>query len=128
MSKSSSRIPAPVISPVVLGSTRFEQVRNGLQAGLDQMGGYLAAYDMASGDQLWTLKVYDNQRRPGKEGDVQDIFFKSMETTHTGMLLIEDERGGRYLVDPVKRRLPRSRLLRDRTTGPVLRRSRAGCG
>ena len=52
MNKSSSRIPAPVVGPVGLGSTRFEQVRNGLQAGLDQMGGYLAAYDLVSGDAI----------------------------------------------------------------------------
>lgn len=77
MSTSSSRIPSPVVGPVVFGSTRFEQ--------------------------LWTLKVYDSQRTPGKEGDVQDTFFKSMQTTSAGMLLIENERGARYLVDPVMR-------------------------
>jgi hypothetical protein len=103
MSKSSSRIPAPAVAPIVLGNVRYEQVGNGLLAGFDQMGGYLAAYDVASGDQLWTLKVYDNQRQPGKEGDVQDVFFKSMQATPSGQLLIENEQGGRFLVNPLTR-------------------------
>lgn len=103
MSKSSSRIPAPAVAPVVLGKVRYEQVRNGLQAGFEQMGGYLAAYDVASDVRLWTLKVYDNPRQPEKEGDVQDVFFKSMQATSVGTLLIENERGARFDVDPVTR-------------------------
>ncbi|HET6433608.1 hypothetical protein [Dyella sp.] len=103
MSKSSSRIPAPAVAPVVVGEVRYEQVPNGLLAGLDQMGGYLAAFDVASGARLWTLEVYDNKRVPEKEGDVQDVFFKSMTAQADGTLLIENERGGRFVVDPEAR-------------------------
>jgi hypothetical protein len=103
MSKSSSRIPAPAVAPVVLGKVRYEQVRNGFQAGFEQMGGYLAAYDVASDVRLWTLKVYENPRQPEKEGGVQDVFFKSMQATFVGTLLIENERGARFDVDPVTR-------------------------
>lgn len=49
-----------------VGEHPLRTVRNGLQAGLDQMGGYVAAYDVDSGDHLWTLKVCDNQRKPEK--------------------------------------------------------------
>ncbi|CAM4084710.1 hypothetical protein ROSA5918_22345 [Roseateles saccharophilus] len=99
MQKSGSRIPAPADTPVSTGGVRYEQVKNGLTAGFDQMGGYLAAYDEASGQQLWTLKVFDNQRLPGKEGDVQDVFFKSMTLQADGTLLIENERRARLVVD-----------------------------
>lgn len=77
-----------------MAGTCYEQVRNGLLAGFDQMGGYLAAYDAESGRELWTLKVNDNKRNPEKEGDVQDVFFKSMTTQPDGTLLIENERTG----------------------------------
>lgn len=103
MQKSGSRIPAPTVSPVSADGVRYEQVRNGLTAGFDQMGGYLSAYDEASGQHLWTLKVYDNQRVPGKEGDVQDVFFKSMTLQADGRLLIENERRSRFIVDPESR-------------------------
>lgn len=97
--KSSSRIPAPKVAPVVTEGVRYQQVGNGLLAGFEQMGGYLAAHDAASGTLLWTLRVYDNRRVPGKEGDVQDVFFKSMVLQGEDTLLIENERGGRYVVD-----------------------------
>ncbi len=99
MQKSGSRIPAPTVPPVSVGGVRYEQVKNGLAAGFDQMGGYLAAYEESSGRQLWTLKVYDNRRIPGKEGDVQDVFFKSMTLQADGTLLIETERRARFTVD-----------------------------
>jgi hypothetical protein len=101
MQKSGSRIPAPVVAPVSVDGVRYEQVKNGLLAGFDQMGGYLAAY--AGDQQLWTLKVYDNKRDPVREGDVQDVFFKSMTLQADGTLLIENERGARFIVDPKAR-------------------------
>lgn len=103
MSKSGSRIPAPQVAPVEIDGVRFEQVRNGLVAGLDQMGGYLSARDAKSNSELWTLKVYDNRRDQAREGDVQDVFFESMTVQTGGTLLIENERGKRFLVDPKAR-------------------------
>lgn len=103
MTKSGSRIPAPVVSPIIHDGVRYEQVPNGLLAGFEQMGGYLVAIDESKGSTLWTLKVYDNQRKPEKEGDVQDVFFKSMALQADGSLLIENERGKKFRVDPVKR-------------------------
>lgn len=97
--KSCRRIPAPQICAITQGGIRYEQVKNGLLAGLDQMGGYLLAKDDVSGELLWTLKVYDNQRQAGKEGDAQDVFFKSIQLQSNGSLLIENERGKRFIVD-----------------------------
>ncbi len=102
MQKSGSRIPAPIVEPIVSDGVRYEQVKNGLLAGFDQMGGYLSAFDENSGEQLWTLKVYDNKRDPEREGDVQDVFFKSMALQEDGTLLIENERGARFIVDPAQ--------------------------
>jgi hypothetical protein len=98
-----SRIPAPPVNPIEVDGVRYEQIRNGLTAGLDQMGGYLAAIDIASGRQLWVLKVYDNRRDPALEGDVQDVFFRSMTRQADGTLLIENERRLRFVVDPATR-------------------------
>jgi hypothetical protein len=99
MSKSGSRIPAPKVGPISVNGIRFEQVKNGLVVGFDQMGGYLAAYDEAGDTQLWTLKVYDNKRNALREGDVQDIFFKSIILHDDGILLIENENSAKFLVD-----------------------------
>jgi len=98
-----SRIPAGQVAPIDVAGVRYEPVRNGLVAGLDQMGGYLAAIDIASGRTLWTLKVYDNRRDPALEGDVQDVFFRSMTLQPDGKLLVENERGARFVVDPSAR-------------------------
>jgi hypothetical protein len=43
MLKSSSRIPAPKVKPIVIGNTRIEQVKNGFTAGLEKMSGYIAS-------------------------------------------------------------------------------------
>lgn len=103
MTKSGSRIPAPVVTPIIHNGVRYEQVPNGLLAGFEQMGGYLVAIDESTGSTLWTLKVYDNLRKPEKEGDVQDVFFKSMALQADGTLLIENERGKTFIVDPAKK-------------------------
>ncbi|RYF75967.1 MAG: hypothetical protein EOO29_23250 [Comamonadaceae bacterium] len=103
MQKSGSRIPAATVAPVVIEGVSYEQVKNGLQAGLDQMGGFLQARNVASGEVLWVLKVYENPRNPEREGDVQDVFFRSMTLHDGGKLLIENERGRRFVVDPARR-------------------------
>lgn len=100
MQKSGSRIPAPVVGPVSVAGVRYEQIRNGLAAGLGQMGGYLGAYDETSGRQLWTLKVYDNPRMPGKEGDVQDVFFVEMKLDPGDtVLLLSNEKRQRFRIN-----------------------------
>ncbi len=98
-----SRGPSPVVPPISISPIRYEQVRNGLVEGFGQMGGYLAAVDAASSERLWALKVYDNQRDPSMEGDVQDVFFRAMTLQADGTLLVENERGGRFIVDTAAR-------------------------
>jgi hypothetical protein len=49
-------------------------------------------------------QVYRNARRPELEGDVQDIWFRSLRVDG-GKLLIENERGERFEVDPATRQV-----------------------
>ncbi len=60
----------------------------------------MVTYDAESGKRLWTLKLYDNRRFSDKEGDVQEVLFKSMTAQPDGGLLIENEQGKRFVVDP----------------------------
>lgn len=99
-----SRGRAPDVPPVSIGTMRYVQVRGDRETG-GQVGGMLAAYD-ASNREVWRLKVYENPRRPELESDVQDVWFRSLRADG-GKLLIENERGERFEVDPATRRISR---------------------
>jgi len=87
------------VPPVVNGGVRYEQNLGASEAEFGQVGGVLTARDAKTGKLLWSLKVYENKRRPGLEGDVQDVFFRSMAFDSDGRLIIENERGHRFSVD-----------------------------
>lgn len=97
---SASRAPPPRVAPVFIAGMRYAQVPGDVETD-GQVGGILAAYD-ASNREVWRLKVYPNPRRPELEGDVQDVWFRSMRVDG-GKLLIENERGERFEVDPATR-------------------------
>ncbi len=87
------------VPPVVRNGIRYEQNLGASEAEFGQVGGVLSARDAKTGALLWSLKVYDNKRRPKLEGDVQDVFFRSMVFDPQGRLVIENERGQRFAVD-----------------------------
>lgn len=95
-----SRAPPPRVAPVFIAGMRYAQVAGDLETD-GQVGGILAACD-ASHREVWRLKVYPNARRPELEGDVQDVWFRSLRA-EGGKLLIENERGERFEVDPATR-------------------------
>jgi PQQ enzyme repeat len=98
------RVGPANVSPVFIGDLKFEALQWGKDRGLGQNGGYIAALDAASGNELWTLKIYDVPYDPNLEGDVQDVFIKSMSKSLFGQKLnITDERGRKYVVDPKTR-------------------------
>ncbi len=99
---SASRVPPPRVPPVFIAGVRYAQVAGDPDVD-GQVGGILAAYD-ASNRELWRLKIYANARRPDLEGDVQDVWFRSLRV-EGGLLLIENERGERFQVDPAQRRV-----------------------
>ncbi|KQZ72334.1 hypothetical protein ASD55_11250 [Rhodanobacter sp. Root561] len=99
-----SRVPPPRVPPVFIEGMRYAQVSGALETD-GQIGGMLAACD-ASHREVWRLKVYENPRRPELEGDVQDVWFRSLRV-EGGKLLIENERGERFEVDPATRQVCR---------------------
>lgn len=92
-----SRLPPAKIAPVALSGVRYAQIA-GKESVDGQVGGLLAAYNLQD-EVLWTMKVYDNRRRPELEGDVQDVFFRSMSAEPDGRLRIVNERSKTFLVD-----------------------------
>ncbi len=99
---SASRVPAPRVAPVFIGGVRYAQVAGNPDTD-GQVGGMLAAFD-ASNREMWRLKVYENARSPDLEGDVQDVWFRSLRVQGE-RLLIENERGEQFEVDPAARRV-----------------------
>jgi hypothetical protein len=93
------RVAPPNVAPIVLGGVRIEVIQWGRSRGLGQNGGYIAAIDVGTGRQLWTLKVYDVAYDPRMEEDVQDVFIAKMTKGTRNRLAIVDEKGRRYLVD-----------------------------
>lgn len=97
-----SRAPPPCVPAVFVAGVCYAQVAGDVAVD-GQVGGILVARDSSSRE-LWRLPVYANPRRPGLEGDVQDVWFRSMRV-EGGKLLIENERGERFEVDPQTRRV-----------------------
>ncbi len=66
----------------------------------DDTGRWLAAYDAATSQLLWGVKVYDTPHIAELERDVQTVFFASMQLDDAGTsLLIANERGRHFAVD-----------------------------
>ena len=97
--------PEPV-DPVRSGGIRYEAMQWGKARGLGQNGGYLAAIDEKTGDELWLLKVYDVSYDGDMEGDKQDVFVTSLEIDREGRrLTVENEAGDRFTVDLASRKV-----------------------
>jgi hypothetical protein len=97
------RSPPPKVGPLVRNGKRYAQHIGTHDDQIGQSGGLLDIIDESTGKQLGMIKVYDNQRRPDLEGDVQDIFFTSMAFDNAGKLIVTDEVGRRFAVDVDKR-------------------------
>jgi hypothetical protein len=93
--------PAPEeVPPFVTGGTRYEIPH--FQTPCGGNGGCVVAYDDATGKQLWSLKVYCTHYDSSLERDVQDVFITSLVLDHD-RLLIEDEKGRHFEIDPETR-------------------------
>lgn len=94
------RVGPKDVPAVTIKDLRFEVIHWGKDRGFAQNGGYIAAFDKTSGEELWTLKIYDIVYDPELESDVQDLFIKSMKKSWFGNdLKITDERGRQYIVN-----------------------------
>jgi len=100
---SADRGAPPSVPALERDGVRYEQNLDASEAEFGQVGGVLRARDARTGVLLWSLKVYPNARQPGLEGDVQDIFFRSMAFDDENRLVIQNERGARFAIDVTKR-------------------------
>lgn len=99
--KERSEVPEP--GPVTRDGVRYEALPWGKARGLGQNGGYIAAYDVASGRELWLLKVYEVSYDGEREDDKQDIFIEELRLQGKGTLVVTDERGRVHRVDLARR-------------------------
>ena len=94
------RVGPPDVTPLTVGELRIEAIHWGKERGFQQNGGYIAAIDIATGKEVWTLKVYHIEYDEKMESDVQDIFIETLSKGQdSGTIEIVDERGRRYTVD-----------------------------
>lgn len=93
-----SRIGPATVAPVTLDGIRYAPLVGTPDGEHAQVGGLLAAY-RSDGKLLWSMKIYDNRRQDDLEGDVQDVFFRSMDVQPDGKLVIVNEEGRRFMVD-----------------------------
>jgi hypothetical protein len=94
------RSEAPEPAPVQHQGVRYEAIQWGKTHGLGQNGGYVQAVDAANGGILWIHRIYRIAYDPAKEQDKQDRFITRLAIGPRGeSLLVDDERGGRYVLD-----------------------------
>jgi hypothetical protein len=93
--------PQPVL-PVEVHGLRIEAPHSSSDSGTAHDGGFLVAYDTATGDRLWDLEVYRVDYNQERELDVQDVFITSL-TVQEGKILVRNEATREYLVDAVSR-------------------------
>jgi hypothetical protein len=92
------RAPAH-IEPVRHGGLRYEAPHLGGPFGFGQDGGIVVARDDATGDLVWSQRVYVVSRDEAIEDDKQDVFVKSLSLSEDRQALrVADERGERFLL------------------------------
>lgn len=88
------------VAPVEAAGIRYEVLRGARSRGFNQNGGIIAAIDVASGNELWTLAVYQNSYDAKEEADVQDRYIIEMTLSKDQkQLLIKGEDKHSYAVD-----------------------------
>jgi hypothetical protein len=86
--------PAEVL-PLTVGNIEYSAPhRNDTQK---QMG-FIEARDLKSGKIIWSRQIYTVKYDPDLEGDVQDVFIKSI-TVESNNLIITNERNSKYQLD-----------------------------
>ncbi len=89
---SGSRVVPERLKPISFDGKRYEQVLNGLYFDLSQRTGLMAIYDATSNERLAIISIYDVERNPIMEEDVQDVFFIRFELNEAKReILVENE-------------------------------------
>lgn len=101
------REPADV-DPVCHGGLRYEAPRLGGPFGFGQDGGVVTARDEASGELVWSQRVYVVAGDDEIEDDKQEVHIKSLTLSEDRRALrVVNERGERFLVNLVDRSIER---------------------
>ena len=94
LAEAKRRVPAEVL-PVKVGNIEYSAPhRNRTHK---QMG-FIEARDLKSGKLIWNRQIYAVKYDPDLEGDVQDVFIKSI-TIQGNNLIITNERNSKYQLD-----------------------------
>jgi len=95
-----SRPAPPQVAALEYHGIRYEQDMQSYHFGGDQPGGYLVAIKPDTGERLWMLKVYKIENYDDQGLETMGRYFKSMRLMpEQNAIEIENEAGGRYLVD-----------------------------
>ncbi len=93
------RGPKP-LTPLKLNGVRYVEIRDARARGFNQPGGVVAAIDEKSGQELWSVLVYQTVYDEREESDVQDVYITRIELGTDGLtLLITNERHQRFAVN-----------------------------
>lgn len=96
----SAKRRVPQVAPVTSGGIRYEALKGARSRGFAQNGGIIAAIDTATGQELWTLVLYQTQYDTQEEADVQDVFITSLALSKDGQqLLAKSENKKSYSVN-----------------------------
>ena len=101
------RKPADV-EPVRHGGLRYEAPLMGDPFGFSQDGGIVTARDDATGDLVWTQRVYIVDHGDDIAEEKQDVYIKALALTDDRRaLLVVDERGERFRLSLADRSIER---------------------
>ncbi len=88
------------VKPVSKHGIRYEEIKGARARGFGQNGGVIAAVDEKTGNEVWTLVVYETVYDKAEETDVQDVYITKMKVNWRGTVLtVINERHKTYLVD-----------------------------
>ena len=107
MSKQMKRAAPDPVAPVAVNGIRYEAPHFAGEMGGAQNGGYITASDIASGERLWSLRVYHTVYDPQRERDVQDVFVTRLIDLGGGKLRVHDEDDRSFTVDLATRQAHR---------------------
>lgn len=91
--------PKP-LTPLKLNGVRYVEIRDARARGFNQPGGVIAAIDEKSGQELWSVLVYQTRYDAKEESDVQDVYITRIELGADGLaLIITNERRQRFSIN-----------------------------
>lgn len=98
MPLNAKRVGPEDVPPVTYRGIRYEAPHWAGERGRTQNGGYIEAWEVEGNKFLWDLRVYNIERDPGMEEDVQDVFITSLSIQEDDLIVV-NERGDRFRVN-----------------------------